>query len=110
MKSFVEITVALVILLTIGCYKPVKVEGRAMLPTLADGDRVLMSDDVSHLKRFDIVSFKYPNDQTKFYIKRIIGLPGERVEISQGKVLIDGNVIDEPYLDPSYNTQAEMEE
>ena len=51
-------------------------------------------------KRFDIVIFHYPVDETRIYIKRVIGLPGETVEISDGKIYIDGSKdpIDEPYL------------
>lgn len=42
-------------------------------------------------KRFDIVIFRYPDDESELYIKRIIGLPGETVEIKDGDVYIDGS-------------------
>jgi signal peptidase I len=83
--------------------KPVRVEGTAMLPTLRDGDRILMDESIGELKRGDIVMFLYPKDKSKSYIKRIIGLPGETVEIRVGQVYINGQILDEPYIDESYN-------
>ena len=49
-------------------------------------------------RRGDIVIFKYPDDESVDYLKRIIGLPGETVEIISGKVYINGELLDEPYL------------
>src|SRR5215213_6460447 len=83
--------------------KPVRIEGTAMMPTLHDGDRILMDENIGELKRGDVISFLFPRDTSKWYIKRIIGLPGETVEIRVGKVYINGQILDEPYLDESYN-------
>jgi signal peptidase I len=83
--------------------KPVRVEGTAMMPTFHDGDRILMDENIGELKRGDVVSFLYPKDTSKWYIKRVIGLPGETVEIRVGKIYINGQILDEPYLDESYN-------
>ncbi|MGN0203375.1 MAG: signal peptidase I [Coprococcus sp.] len=49
-------------------------------------------------ERGDIVIFKYPDDEKIDYLKRIIGLPGETVEIIRGRVYIDGELLEEPYL------------
>lgn len=51
-------------------------------------------------ERFDVVIFRYPVDETQNYIKRIIGLPGEKVELREGKIYIDDSAVplDEPYL------------
>ncbi len=51
-------------------------------------------------QRYDVVIFKYPVDESENYIKRVIGLPGETVEIKNGKIYIDGSSepLDEPYL------------
>jgi len=49
-------------------------------------------------KRGDIIIFKYPDDPSETYVKRIIGLPGETVEIKDGVTYVDGTVIEEPYL------------
>lgn len=59
--------------------------------------------NVSRIERGDIVQFRYPKDPERFYVKRIIGLPGDTVEIKDGGVFVNGALIDEPYIDPEYN-------
>jgi signal peptidase I len=81
----------------------VKVEGRAMLPAYKDGDRVVVKKDLDQIVRSDVIIFRYPMDTSKTYIKRVIGLPGETVSITKGKVMINGNELAEPYVDPAYN-------
>ena len=83
--------------------QPVKVEGKAMEPGLKEGDRILINRKPEKLERGDIVLFYYPADQTKSYIKRIVGLPNETVEVREGKVLINGKNLEEPYVDPKNN-------
>ncbi len=66
----------------------------SMEQTIMEGDRIFgnrLAYLTSEPERFDIVIFKYPDDETKTYIKRVIGLPGETVEIIDGKVYIDGS-------------------
>ena len=74
----------------------------SMENTIMEGDRIF-GNRLAYLnsdpERFDIVIFKYPDDETKTYIKRVIGLPGETVEIRDGKVYINGS--SEP-LDDSF--------
>ena len=76
----------------------------SMEPTLEVGDRVLvnkLSYDLHDVNRGDLVVFERPDGSAgdiKDLIKRVIGLPGETVEIRDGSVLIDGRVLDEPYL------------
>ena len=50
-----------------------------------------------------MITFLYPKDRSKWYFKRIIGLPGETVEIRQGMIYIDGKFLNEPYVDEFYN-------
>lgn len=83
--------------------QPVKVEGTAMAPALQDGDRIVIQRNPSKLERGDIVVFYFPLDQRKSYIKRIVGLPNETVEIREGKVFINGTLLDEPYVQPTLN-------
>jgi signal peptidase I len=79
--------------------QPVRVEGVAMAPTLNDGDRIFISKQTGNLERGDIVVFYYPKDQTKSFIKRIIGLPGEMIDIdSNGGITINGSALDEGYV------------
>lgn len=74
----------------------------SMLETIQEKSRIVafrLSYLFSVPKRFDVVVFKYPDDESVYYVKRIIGLPGEKVEIKDGKVYI--NDTEEP-LDDSF--------
>ena len=87
--------------------QPVKVEGTSMLPRLHDGERIFVNKliyyDLPEVKRGDIIVFWFPDDPSKSYIKRVIGLPGETVEVREGRVYINGRELTEPYLDPQLN-------
>ena len=77
------------------------VPSSSMETTIMTGDRVIglrFAYNFSEPERGDIMIFKFPDDESKLYIKRLIGLPGETVEIKDGHVYIDGEVLDEPYL------------
>lgn len=77
-----------------------KVYGSCMEPNLVTGQRLLGNKFVYRFdtpKRGDIVVFKYPLDPTRIFIKRVIGLPGETVEIRNGKVYIDKNKLSEGF-------------
>ena len=74
-----------------------------MSPTMNEGDRWFMTSSIDDIKRGDIIDFRFPKDETKQYVKRVVGLPGERVEIRAGVVLINGEPIAEDYLDQKYN-------
>ena len=82
----------------------------SMAPTLKVNDRVLvnkLSYDLHDVHRGDLVVFESPpneGSQTKDLIKRVIGLPGETVESQNGHILIDGRVLEEPYLGPDVTT------
>lgn len=87
--------------------QPVKVEGTAMAPTLNDGDRIFIWKDYSTLKRGEIVVFLFPLDRSKSFIKRVVGLPGEAIDMdTDGRITINGRVIDEPYLPVDRNQAA----
>jgi signal peptidase I len=91
--------------------QPVKVEGTSMLPYLHDGERIFVNkliyyDDYGwapKIYRGDIVVFWFPEDPSKSYIKRVIGLPGDTVEVRDGRVSVNGRDLDETYLDPHLN-------
>ena len=74
-----------------------------MKPAFNNGDKILIDKNLNELKRGDVIAFLYPKDRSKWYIKRIVGLPGETIEIREGKVFINGQVMDEPYVEESYN-------
>jgi signal peptidase I len=86
----------------------VRVVGQAMMPAFRDGERVLIWKVVEEINRGDIVIFWYPDDPSKSYIKRVIGLPGEEVMIENGKVLINGSLLDEPYMNVDYRSDDSM--
>src|ERR671938_1419228 len=94
-------------LLVVFVVQPVKVEGTSMLPRLHDGERIFVNKLVYYhlppLQRGDIVVFWFPDDPDKSYIKRVIGLPGEMVEVRDGRIRINGQELNEPYLDPQLN-------
>ena len=86
-------------------YQPVRVEGTSMLPNLEDQDRLFINKlafRVGEIHRGDVVVFLYPRNQTKSYIKRIIGLPGDRVRIDHGRVVVNGETLREPYVPSRY--------
>lgn len=78
-----------------------KVSGASMQPTLEDGDSILI-DRFSYLvgkpKRFDLIVFSYRYKENTYYIKRVIGLPGETVQIREnGVIYVNGNALVEHY-------------
>ena len=93
------------IIIVVFFYQPVKVEGTSMLPELVDQERIFVNKFVyriEHVARRDIVVFWYPLDTSKSYIKRIIGVPGDVVEVRRGEVLVNGENLDESYVPPNY--------
>jgi signal peptidase I len=66
-------------------------------PTVSELERTLLP--IGEVQRGDVLVFKYPEDPTRDFIKRTIGLPGETIELRQSRVFIDGQPIEEPYLD-----------
>jgi signal peptidase I len=122
-----DLLVALMIatLVIVFVVQPVKVEGSSMMPRLHGGvdedaspetedhsDRIFVNKliyyGLPHLTRGDIVVFWFPEDPSKSYIKRVIGLPGETVEVCQDQnhVFINDRQLDEPYLDPQRNVNS----
>lgn len=77
-----------------------RVSGQSMENTLHDGDNLIV-DKLSYRfrdpKRFEIIVFPYQYEKNTYYIKRIIGLPGETVQVKDGYVYIDGEKLDEHY-------------
>lgn len=85
-----------------------RVPSESMEKTIMTGDR-FFGNRLAYLfndpERFDIVVFKYPDDESQLFVKRVIGLPGETVEIKEGKVYINGS--DTP-LDDSFTPETPM--
>jgi signal peptidase I len=85
-----------------------KAIGPSMEPTIHDGQFLTTQDyGKSTPQRFDIVIFHPPTDRSAVYFKRIIGLPGESVEVTDSVVLINGKPLAEPYIAPQYAGNGE---
>lgn len=74
---------------------PIRVDGSSMYSTLKDGEILLLKKYDKNIKRFDVVVFYYGNSRL---IKRVIGMPGEKVEYKNNKLYINGKYIKEPFL------------
>lgn len=92
--------------------QPVVVEGNSMQPFLHNGERLLVDKLIyyklqsvswGHIERGDVVVFWYPKDPDKSFVKRVIGLPGDTVEVRNGVVFVNNNEMRELYLDPAFN-------
>jgi signal peptidase I len=106
---FVSVLIAVVIILFL--YQPVKVEGTSMMPALVDQERIFINKfvyrfGISEINRGDTVVFWYPGDPTKSYIKRIVGMPGDKVQVVEGTVFVNGEALDEPYVPSDYRDQV----
>ncbi len=109
----------LIISLAISCfiiiflYQPVKVEGTSMMPSLEDQERIFVNKFVYRIEpiqRGDIIVFRYPRDPSKSFIKRVIGLAGDRIQIDAGRVYVNGTAIDEVYVPRSYEDERSYPE
>lgn len=84
----------------------------SMEPTIMTNSRMIGLRAAYWFKdpqRGDIIVFKFPDDPSQTFVKRVIGLPGETVEIINGVTYIDGVALDEPYINPNYYIVKDME-
>ncbi|MGD0514796.1 MAG: signal peptidase I [Terriglobales bacterium] len=109
----------LIISLAISCfiivflYQPVKVEGTSMMPSLEDQERIFVNKFVYRLEpiqRGDIIVFRYPRDPSKSFIKRVIGLAGDHIQIDAGRVFVNGKPIEEDYVPRAYEDERSYAE
>ena len=99
------IAIGLALVIIIFLYQPVKVEGTSMAPLLSDQERIFINKFVYRfepIERGDVVVFWYPLDRSKSFIKRVIALPDEVVQIRSGVVYVDGKALAEAYVPPLY--------
>jgi len=105
------VSLAISIFIIVFLYQPVKVEGTSMMPALADQERIFINKfayRLGEIERGDVVVFRYPGDTSKNYIKRIIGIPGDRVEILRGTVFVNGRRLEESYVPVQYRDERTM--
>ncbi len=122
------VVISLIVIIAVRTYvmQPFFVSGKSMEPNFHDGDYLIV-DEISYRidepKRGDVIIFRYPKNTKEFFIKRIIGLPGERVEIKDSQIIIynsenqSGIILDEDIYIPldikttgSYNTTLKNDE
>lgn len=101
--NIVYVAVVIAITACIICFvgQRTRVDGDSMYPTLHDGDNLIV-DKISYRftdpERFDVIIFPYPGNEKIYYIKRIVGLPGETIQIDyDGNIYIDGEILSEDY-------------
>jgi signal peptidase I len=97
------IALSLAVVIIIFFYQPVKVEGTSMTPLISDQERIFINKFVYRfepIERGDVVVFWYPLDRSKSFIKRVVGLPDDMVEIREGQVYVNGKLLPEPYVPP----------
>jgi signal peptidase I len=99
------VALGLAIVIMIFLYQPVKVEGTSMNPLLSDQERIFINKFIYRfepIERGDVVVFWYPLDRSKSFIKRVVGLPGETVEIRAGNVYVNGRELPDQFVPPGY--------
>jgi signal peptidase I len=99
------VALGLAIVVMIFLYQPVKVEGTSMNPLLSDQERIFINKFIYRfepIERGDVIVFWYPLDRSKSFIKRVVGLPGETVEIRAGHVYVNGGELPDQYVPSGY--------
>jgi signal peptidase I len=107
-----SVLIALIVILFL--YQPVRVEGTSMMPSLVDQERIFINKfsyrfGITPITRGDTVVFWFPGDTSKSYIKRVIGIPGDSVEISRGRVYVNSQALKEPYVPDEYRDRVSMD-
>ncbi|MEK7162438.1 MAG: signal peptidase I [Patescibacteria group bacterium] len=104
---FIVISALIIIPIRTWVAQPFLVRGASMEPTFEDGEYLII-DELSYRfrepQRGEVIVFRFPQDPSKFFIKRIIGLPDESIEIRENKIFIGGQELNEPYLSEALTT------
>jgi len=116
--KIVIISLAIIIPIRYFLIQPFFVQGASMEPNFEDGDYLIV-DEISYRfeapQRGDVIIFRYPLDQSEFFIKRVIGLPGETIKIQDGRVFVynqenpQGMILNESQYLPDAYTAGDME-
>ena len=104
---FVSLAIAAVVIVFL--YQPVKVEGTSMMPWLQDQERIFVNKFVynfDEVGRGDVIVFRFPLDPQKSYIKRVVGVEGDVVEIVGGQLIVNGESVTEWYVPAEYQDHS----
>jgi signal peptidase I len=107
------ISIAVSVFIIVFVYQPVKVEGTSMMPGLDDQERIFINKFVYRwepIERGDVIVFRYPRDPSKSYIKRVIGVAGDRVLIDDGRVWVNGDLLRETYVPDEFRDERSFAE
>lgn len=102
---FIILTIIIVVPTRALIAQPFIVSGVSMVPSFEDGEYLIIDELSYHFRapeRGEVIVFRYPKDPSKFFIKRVIGLPGEKVKVAGGNILIEQGekqfMLSEPYI------------
>ena len=118
LSKIIIVSLLIVVPIRLFVAQPFIVRGASMEPNFHEGEYLIVDEASYYMRepvRGEVIVFRYPQDTTQFFIKRIIGLPGETVRISGGKVTIindtypEGLVLEEDYLSVSAATTPDQE-
>ncbi len=109
----VAMALAIVVVVKHFLFQPFYVKGASMEPNYEDHEYLII-DELTYRfndpKRGEVVVFRYPNDPSQYFIKRVIGLPGDAINIQESGVLVNGKLLDESaYLDATVQTSGSVE-
>ena len=111
--KFAIIALLIVIPIRMFIAQPFVVSGDSMYPTFHDGEYLIVDEisyNLGNPSRGDVVIFHYPKDPKRFFIKRIIGMPNEQIEMNNGQIIIknkenpNGFILSEPYISEDWST------
>ncbi|MFY9462600.1 MAG: signal peptidase I [Candidatus Sungiibacteriota bacterium] len=112
------ISLAIVVPIRYFIVQPFVVRGASMEPNFTDQEYLVIDEASYYFRaplRGEVIVFRYPRDTSEFFIKRIIGLPGEKITIQKGSVMIanskypEGFMLEEKYLDPALKTYPDIQ-
>lgn len=105
----VVISMSIFIVIYLFLMQPHQVKGSSMFPTFADGE-YLMTDKITYKRREpirgEVIVFKAPIAESFDFIKRVLGVPGDRLMVQGGHIYLNGQLMDEPYLPEEYVTRG----
>lgn len=111
LSSVATFSVAFLVILPIRMFvfQPITMEGASMEPNIKEGQYMFFKEYDKNYQRGEIIVFRYPKNEKQLLLKRIIGLPGEKIEIKDNIIYIDGKVLDESaYLSKEIKTESSI--